>query len=298
MNLNFLKDPRINWKYILIVVILVVIAGGGYWFYWNWQMAKQEKKLLEFPEIKRPEKVEKVEDETPNWKNYRNEEYGFEIKYPAEFTISSEGPNSAQEALDRGEQISGTVAPSYDTIIFSDDDNELARIEIFHKYEKDILEENYKDKDYLYLFGPCDVRWDFKPEIINLEFINDLKILTVKGKAEGNISQNCYYLKNIDGNLIVISNKGYKTETFNQMLSTFKFIEPKVTESIEDFCGSSTYGSCTSDSDCITGGCSGQVCQSKNEEKVITTCEMRDCYDARKYNLNCKCLDNKCQWSK
>ena len=29
---------------------------------------------------------------------------------------------------------------------------------------------------------------------------------------------------------------------------------------VSDFCGSSTYASCESDSDCATNGCSGQIC--------------------------------------
>ena len=66
----------------------------------------------------------------------------------------------------------------------------------------------------------------------------------------------------------------------------------------EEFCGWSTNKSCISDSGCISGGCSGQVCQSKNEEGVITTCEYRDCYSAEKYGLSCKCANNKCQWIK
>jgi eight-cysteine-cluster-containing protein len=65
----------------------------------------------------------------------------------------------------------------------------------------------------------------------------------------------------------------------------------------EPFCGTSTNGSCTEDADCITGGCSGQVCQGRTEEPVITTCEYRDCYRATDYGLGCKCVDNKCQWS-
>ncbi|MEA3343131.1 MAG: eight-cysteine-cluster domain-containing protein [archaeon] len=63
------------------------------------------------------------------------------------------------------------------------------------------------------------------------------------------------------------------------------------------FCGSSTNGACAVDSDCIIGGCSGQVCQSKNEESVGTTCEYRECYNAKRYGVACKCTQNKCQWT-
>ena len=62
------------------------------------------------------------------------------------------------------------------------------------------------------------------------------------------------------------------------------------------FCGWSTKGSCSNDSECITGGCSGQVCQSKSEEPVITTCEYKDCYNDEAYGVECKCVNNTCQW--
>jgi len=74
-----LKRGKTNWKYILIVLILAVIVGGGI----LWCVKKQEVSLPEFPETKKPEKV--VEDETADWETYRNEEYGFEIKYPKDW---------------------------------------------------------------------------------------------------------------------------------------------------------------------------------------------------------------------
>jgi len=64
----------------------------------------------------------------------------------------------------------------------------------------------------------------------------------------------------------------------------------------EPFCGRSTEGTCAGDGDCAAGGCSGQVCGSLNEEPSITTCDYRDCYNAAKYNLSCKCLSGKCKW--
>jgi eight-cysteine-cluster-containing protein len=53
---------------------------------------------------------------------------------------------------------------------------------------------------------------------------------------------------------------------------------------------------CTNDSDCGTGGCSGQVCGLKDMVKdIITTCEYRPEYDC--LNLtSCRCFDGRCQW--
>jgi len=62
------------------------------------------------------------------------------------------------------------------------------------------------------------------------------------------------------------------------------------------FCGASTGGSCSKDSDCISGGCSGQVCQAAAEPPVITTCEYRECYNAQAYGLSCGCVSGGCAW--
>ena len=52
--MNFLKEGKTNWKYILIVVILAIIVSGGMFGYYRW-MAKREKAKM--PEEKAPEKV-------------------------------------------------------------------------------------------------------------------------------------------------------------------------------------------------------------------------------------------------
>jgi eight-cysteine-cluster-containing protein len=65
---------------------------------------------------------------------------------------------------------------------------------------------------------------------------------------------------------------------------------------LSGFCGSSTFASCSSNSDCGTGGCSGQVCEGK-DEGTLTTCQMKDCYKDEDYGVSCGCVNGKCRWS-
>lgn len=66
----------------------------------------------------------------------------------------------------------------------------------------------------------------------------------------------------------------------------------------DNFCGISTHGKCSSDKDCIVGGCSNQVCQSIFEKPTITTCEWRECYNADFYGYKCGCINGRCEWHK
>ena len=60
---------------ILILFIVVVLLVGGVLAWQYWWLPKEEGKT--------PEGV--IKDETADWKTYRNEEYGYEIKYPPNF---------------------------------------------------------------------------------------------------------------------------------------------------------------------------------------------------------------------
>ena len=78
----FLIKGKTNWKYILIVVILAVIVGGGILSHVKY-LEREIVSIIKFPEIKKSKKV--VEDETANWKTYRNGELGIEFKYSDKF---------------------------------------------------------------------------------------------------------------------------------------------------------------------------------------------------------------------
>jgi eight-cysteine-cluster-containing protein len=62
------------------------------------------------------------------------------------------------------------------------------------------------------------------------------------------------------------------------------------------FCGISSGGPCKADSECKVGGCSQQVCYAENEGEPITTCEYQDCYNAKAAGVECRCVEQKCQW--
>lgn len=70
---------------------------------------------------------------------------------------------------------------------------------------------------------------------------------------------------------------------------------PTIILALEPFCGNSTFASCSSDSDCAAGGCSGQICE-KIGEGTITPCIFMECFSASNYRLSCQCIDNKCQF--
>jgi len=73
----FLIQAKTNWKFIGIAVVLVVIVGAGI-FVWQQRMSKEK---VDVPKEKAPEGI--VIDKTSDWKTYKNEEYGFEVDYPA-----------------------------------------------------------------------------------------------------------------------------------------------------------------------------------------------------------------------
>lgn len=53
---------------------------------------------------------------------------------------------------------------------------------------------------------------------------------------------------------------------------------------------------CITNSDCATGGCSGEICGPKDKVKnILSTCIMKPEYSCLKYT-SCKCIDGKCQW--
>jgi eight-cysteine-cluster-containing protein len=255
-QLKIAQNKKSKWLIPAIIVVGIIFLGAGTWAGYNHWVKSRNFQPPQEP----------GDNELSAFKIYRSE-LGYEIKYP---------PTWAYLTCMDGVQFS----------LYSSEDK-IENCDEPRGYNSEIS-----------IIGPSSPPG-------NINDAREQKEIMINGvKATRYIDAS--YGQDIDSGLfrdmIVISENGrtftidLAISTANSALldlivSTFKFFEPK-----QGFCGQSTNGSCSKDSDCMAGGCSGQVCQSKSEEPVITTCEYTDCYNPATYNLTCGCKDNQCQW--
>lgn len=125
-----------------------------------------------------------------------------------------------------------------------------------------------------------------------------MKRLKVLIENDGNMYTLLLVIMSFSLILVVFSHSIYADVSGNENMGPFANGNSGFFGSIgeDNFCGISTEGPCEYDSECITGGCSGQVCESRKNDPLITSCMEQDCQIAENYNLRCRCIEKGCQW--
>lgn len=103
---------------VIIVVIMAALLGAvGYFIFKNPLPVAQEP--TPSPPIQNqatPSTPTSSADETANWKKYRNEKYGFEVKYPPGWHVNSEFPDVEIVSVQKTQYIQGVGYPQFGAV--------------------------------------------------------------------------------------------------------------------------------------------------------------------------------------
>ncbi|MDI6883161.1 MAG: PsbP-related protein [Patescibacteria group bacterium] len=203
-----------NW--IIMIVIVLLIAGGIFaWQYWR---APKEVKAPEeeiTPPVVSEEKKEKEEvpeEETANWKTYRNEKYGFEVKYPKEWIIEEKGSMGK-------DPISGEDLGNLETLHIG-----IAPVDLNLKTIIDIWNTSFYSFDQLK--EPSPIAFDIKEKEIFIDG-GEAKEVSYKVVSDmyGEAQLKMYVISKGETKDLVFRISSCEPELCDQILSTFRFIK-------------------------------------------------------------------------
>ena len=219
----FASMPKLIMEVSLIVCIGTLLGVLGYFG----TMPKSEVAINN--EVEKEEKM--IEDKTANWKTYRNTVHNYKIKYP----------DNSVSARELNFDISPVTEKSNKVVFIIKDDkeSEIKKMSCLTIEVEPLIEEQFNLSLSEIIF---DVTNDFeKKELIN---INGEEIMKLSFEGNGgleftdrrgsldNEDKDIFFIKH--NNIIFImtlyiiledKNKVNSSQIFNQILSTFKFIE-------------------------------------------------------------------------
>jgi len=213
---------------ISVILILAVVVG----IIDYWQYIKIRDFEFEMTESKIPEK-EKKEDGIVNWQVYRNEEYGFEFKYPDDWVYFEE-EEKHEELLNKfGWVYYVNLRPKDKKYSYEGTEEYPVNIRILDKLDK--FDDNFRNS------YSQEEKIDFA---IN-NIIPATKFITKMGKDTAweltvtEESNNLGYYFEFFNPIYVLSDgaeENYLLEVFDKILSTFRFLDSEEIVEVEELC--------------------------------------------------------------
>lgn len=130
----------------IIIILLVVFAGAIFWVR-NYRKADAPVKIEEEAKQEGNEQ-QKQKIDTSNWKTYRNEEFGFEMKYPEDWIIDTKRSNKNKIVFSPIKGIPGSI----EAINFEKNTGKLTLEQIIKK-KKESFNDVIKKEEFLMING-------------------------------------------------------------------------------------------------------------------------------------------------